>query len=411
MSNVKIIVVQLEQSGPNWVSQKLNLNKSTSLDLPIPLLKQTSNPWQSQEYDTAHLWNPSDPSINSWGCALTSAAMILQYYGIYTIPGTNFTPLNPGTLNNWLKSQPDGYVGTGWVNWLAISRLSKLATNEHIVSSFDALEYQRIGGANTLQLTSDINNNIPDILEEPGHFIVGKGISGSTFDINDPYYNRTTLNNGYGNSFLSLGRYIPSHTDLSYIMLTANTGVSLTIQDHLGNTVGSSFIQSPLTDPLNPSKTNTPIKIYYHPKPESGTYTITASGTTSPFSFTLYLYDTQGNPKIQTLSGFGTAIYQINLNKTNSSNSTITKQVTFASVIQDIKNAQNLHLINSGLAIALLSILTQAQQQSIKHPEIAKTILAGGIKLLNDSNNHQVLISPETYTILLTDFSTLLNSL
>src|SRR5579872_2302110 len=273
VSNINIIFIQVEGIQPNWVSQNLNLNNYTLNSLPIPLLKQTSNPWQAQEYDTAHIWNPTDPTINAWGCALTSAVMILQYYGIYTIPGTNFTPLDPGTLNNWLKSQPDGYVGTGWVNWLALSRFSKLAASEHIVSSFDALEYQRTQGGNIAQLTQDINHNMPDILEEPGHFIVAKGINGNTFDINDPYYNRTTLNNGYNNTFLSLGRYIPSQTDLSYIMLTADPGVTLTVKDSHGNIVGSSFTQSAIKDPLQANKTNTPLKFYYLGKPDSGTYT------------------------------------------------------------------------------------------------------------------------------------------
>ena len=409
ISNVQIFFIQLPQSGPNWRSQLLNLNDYTTNFLPIPLLKQTSNPWQSEEYDSAHIWNPNDPTINAWGCAMTSAAMVFKYYGINKLPdGTN---LDPGSLNTWLKNQPDGYVGTGWVNWLALARLSRIAGSINNIINFDALEYVRDAGNDQTQLTTDINNGHPDILEEPGHFIVGKGINDTTFDINDPYYNRLTLNDGYHNSFLSLGRYVPGHTDLSYIMLTADPGLNLSVKDNSGNPVGSSFIQSPITDPVNTNKTNSAIKIYYLPKPSTNIYTVTVSGTNGLFTIEAYLYDSQGNPKILNLSGFGTSLFQINFNKLANANSTVVKQVTFASVIQDIKSAQNLHLINSGLAIALLSILTQAQQQSVKHPEIAKTILAGGIKLLNDSNPHSVLISQETFLILLADFSALENSL
>ncbi len=383
-----------------------------SSDLAVPLLKQISNPWQSQEYDTAHLWNPGNPTINAWGCAMTSAAMILQYYGIATIPGTNFTPLNPGTLNTWLKSQPDGYLGTGWVNWLAIARLSKLAADEGIVSSFDALEYSRTSGANKTQLTDDINNNIPDILEEPGHFIVAKGINGNTFNINDPFYNLTSLDNTrYNNTFLSLGRFTPSHTDLSYIMLTSDPSVTLTIKDSQGNTVGSSFVQSSIVDPLDASKTNSPIRIYYLPKPTSGNYTITANNTAGPFTFTSYLYDAQGNPTKQTQNGIGNTQFLISFDKTNSTNTKIVKKVTYASALQDIKTAQNLHLINVALAVGLSEILKNAEKQSSKHSEIARAFLKSGIKLLNDSKNYSQLISKDTYTILLNDFTILYNAL
>src|ERR1700722_603606 len=103
------------------------VNTVVSQDLSVPLIKQTSTPWQSQEYDSAHIWNPSNPTINAWGCAMTSAAMIFRYYGINELP--DGTPLDPGTLNKWLENQPDGYVETGWVNWIALSRLSKLATS------------------------------------------------------------------------------------------------------------------------------------------------------------------------------------------------------------------------------------------------------------------------------------------
>jgi peptidase C39-like protein len=229
-------------------------------DLSVPLIKQISNPWQSQEYDSAHIWNPSNITINAWGCALTSATMIFRYYGINELP--DGTPIDPGSLNTWLKNQPDGYVRTGWVNWLALSRLSKLATNINHIIAFDALEYNRISGANTTQLTTDLDNQHPDILEESGHFIVAKGINDTTFDINDPYYSRSTLNDGYNNSFLSLGQYIPSHTDLSYIMITTSPNANITIKNNRNITVGTSFTQSSIINPLNSSNKNSPINFH-----------------------------------------------------------------------------------------------------------------------------------------------------
>ncbi len=391
----------------NFIVTSTSVNQNT--DLTVPLFKQTSNPWQSQEYDTAHLWNPGDPTINAWGCAMTSAAMIFKYHGISKLP--DGTLLDPGTLNTWLKNQPDGYVGTGWVNWLALSRLSKLATSINNITTFDALEYHRTQGANISQLTTDINSGVPDILEEPGHFIVAKGINGSTFDINDPYYNLTSLDNTrYNNSFLSIGKFKPAMTDLSYIMFTSDPNVTLTVKDQQGNDVGSSFVQSPITNPLDDTKTNSPIKIFYLPQPDSGTYTITETNTTDPFQFTSYLYDKNGNPKIQTLNGIGNINFTISFDKTNNSNSTITKLITFDSTLQDIKNAQNLNLINNGLATSLTEMLTNAQKQLDKHPETAKTLLNNGIKNLDSHQNQVQLISPEAYDILIYDFTQLKNA-
>lgn len=49
------------------------------------------------------------------GCALTSAVMVLRYYGVTT--GIDGKEVNSRNLNEWLKSQPRGYVGRGRINW------------------------------------------------------------------------------------------------------------------------------------------------------------------------------------------------------------------------------------------------------------------------------------------------------
>ena len=268
--------------------------------LNVPLLKQTTNPWQSQVYDSANKWNPSAPTINTWGCALTSAAMVFNYYGINKLP--DGTTLDPGTLNTWLKNQKDGYIGQGLINWLALTRLSKLSKNINSLA-FDALEYKRKSG-NTAQLTNDINSGIPDILKEPGHYIVAKGVNGGTFDINDPYYNRNTLDDSYNNSFQNIGSFTKSNTDLSYIMLVIDPSINLTVTDSNSNIVGESFTEGPIINPEDSSQSNSYLKIYYIPKPPDDTYTISLSSNTSTnYSLGIYLYDTNGNVKINNISG------------------------------------------------------------------------------------------------------------
>ncbi len=292
-----------------------SFSEFNSLYLNIPMLKQTDPLWKDQTYDSANKWASLHPTIEDWGCALTSATMVLQYYKIEKLP--DGTHLNPGTLNVWLKSQPDGYVGNGLVNWLAISRLSKQAKSQNTNFSYDALEYKRRNGSDISLLTTDLTHNQPDILEEHGHFIVGKGISESAVSINDPYYNRTDLTQ-YNNTFLSLGRYIPSHTDLSYLMITMDPNFDINISNPSGQQAGGSvitpltgiaessyYLQSGIVNP-NTNQTSSSIKILTIPTPVEGTYTITvssANATSKKFSFVIYSYDVNGNAVTKTLEG------------------------------------------------------------------------------------------------------------
>ena len=81
----------------------------------------------SQTYDGANYWSPLAKTIKNWGCALTTYAMVLNYFGINKLPDGAI--LDPGSLNNWLKKN-NGYIdgkNTGYLNPLALSSLSKQA--------------------------------------------------------------------------------------------------------------------------------------------------------------------------------------------------------------------------------------------------------------------------------------------
>lgn len=313
--------------------------------LNVPLIKQTDNPWQSQIYDSADKWNPADPSIYSWGCAMTSAAMIFKFHGINLMP--DGTALDPGSLNSWLKNQRDGYVRNGLVNWLSLTRLPKLTKTINSLT-YDALEYLRVPGERKDILTQDINNNKPDILEEPNHFVVAKGIDGDTFSINDSYYNRTTLND-YSNTFKSIGTYVEANSDLSYIMIAVDQDVSAVLKDSLGNPLGDQFIQDPLNNDLTGNPSGQPLKIIYLRKPATGKYFLTLSNSNNKkYKADIYLYDINGNPKVYNVFGIigpkNTKTIEINFNKNNNNNSGL--EVTFDSFIQDINQAYALGLVD-----------------------------------------------------------------
>ena len=270
-----------------------------SMQLPVPTLLQTSNPWQNQTYDGANFWSPSATTIKSWGCTITSYAMILNYFGIYKLPNGN--TLNPGTLNTWLKSN-NGYIDgktSGFVNPAAISVLSKKAKKINNITDFDALEYSRISGSNNVNaLTDSINNGIPAILDVGGHFVVATGINGNTFDINDPYYLDKTSLTSYPNGFNYLGKLTPSNTDISYVLITGNKNLHFSLKDSIGNSIGQDYLQESLIDDETNQPKGSPMQILLAPKPSSGVYDLNITGNNGEKKIQIYLYDKDGNLKL-----------------------------------------------------------------------------------------------------------------
>lgn len=282
----------------NIVVTSIDTPPVTDINLAVPLLKQTDPLWGGNIYDSANSWSKNSPGINAWGCAITSAAMVFNYHGITKLPDNKL--LNPGTLNDWLKSQKDGYVNGGLVNWLSLTRLSRLAKAKNPAFLFDALEYKRINLANLAQLKTDLQNNIPGILQVPGHFIVAKGILNNIFTINDPYYNRTDLSS-YSNTFLTLGRFIPSHTDLSYILISTTQNIDFHITDQAGNLAGDQT-EDTVINPVT-GQANT-VKSWYVEQPPTGQYSvIISSDSDTPYILQTMLYDKNGEVVTQNFSG------------------------------------------------------------------------------------------------------------
>jgi len=223
--------------------------------------------------------------------------MVLNYQGYKKLP--DGTTLDPGTLNDWLKNQPDGYVRNGWLNWLALTRLTMQSKTINEITRFDALEYEKILTEDKEMLTNDIKNDMPDILEVSNHFVVAKGIDGETFTINDPAYSDRKDLTSYSNSFTTLGRYVPSSTDLSYFMIVGNKNLNIKLKDNAGNYIGQQFIQNPIiNDTDNLQKNGDAIKTFYLKKPDSGKYQLEIlSSDLNLYNVEIYFYDTNGKVK------------------------------------------------------------------------------------------------------------------
>lgn len=342
-------------------------------DLAVPVFKQTDPLWATDVYDGANNWSPTSPTVSRWGCALTSAAMILKYYGYNLLP--DGSQLNPGTLNSWLKNFKSngiglGYVNgidTGYLNWAVISQISKLAKNINNITDKDALQLS-LPPANSSQLASDISNNIPDILQvNPPtgmHYVVAKGVNGSTFDINDPAFNFNDLQSGYGNPFSKIIKYQPSFTDLSYIVFAVNPDVSLNLSDGTNQNLGSELMENPFADPNGTQTTGQKsMRFIYLPIPQSGNYNLTVSGN-SGYHLNEFFYDQSGNATASEQYGVvsqgNPETINISYNNQNANGSSSEKNTTFQSTREDIDEAKALSLINS--SGALLSSLNSSEK-------------------------------------------------
>lgn len=244
--------------------------------LSVPNLKQYSLPWKNRIYDS------TNRTIEEFGCALTSASMVLGYHGHNILPDA---------LNTWLKKQNDGYIRNGLINWLAVSRYTK--ENDSVNSP--TLEYKRLEATNN-NLDAELYSGRPAILKEDGHFVVATGKNENTYLINDPgYSNRNTLES-YGNSFLAINSYTPTHSDLSYMMFVVDNDVNLIIKDISGNIINTPFyIEEPIKSIKNQNrKSGETVKVYLLEKPQLNKYELLLSGPRGQYQLDSYLYNKSG---------------------------------------------------------------------------------------------------------------------
>lgn len=252
--------------------------------LSVPNIKQYSLPWGPLVYDHAEVWS-ENPTIDRWGCALTSASMILRFWG-------HGDYADPGPLNEWLKNQPDGYLSNGLINWLAISRFSRIHSSE----TSSALEFKSYN-KDDLILESELIKGHPVVLKEDGHFIVAKSRTSNSFGINDPAYpDRNTLD-FYDNTYNRIYSFTPTHTDLSYILLTTDSPIEITISDIHGNTIPiEKHEEDPLIDDVDflPAGT-TALKVFELQKPDEDNYRVNISGEKGFFIVNIYIYNKNGD--------------------------------------------------------------------------------------------------------------------
>ena len=131
-----------------------------------PIYKQCDSRWGSDQLGT------SSATICSAGCLMSSVSMVLADCG-KSIGGAVATPR---TLNTWLRNN-GGYVQGNLFVWAAVNNFG-LGFVGKAYSASDIQSYFRQGKAVIL----NVNNG--------GHWVLMTGISGSSYLVNDPGFNR-----------------------------------------------------------------------------------------------------------------------------------------------------------------------------------------------------------------------------
>lgn len=249
----------------------------------FPFYSQLDPLWASDEYDHASSWaEEGSREMEEWGCAVTSAAMILTKHEINS-PNNNETT-TPQLLNNWLKNEPDGYIRNGLTNWLAISRYTHLS--EQAGYAPYSLEYERAGFDSELaseKLTGD--PSIPLITRDNNsHFLSIYGEDTDNWLIADPLEIESTQIAKSDANYQNMGIYTPSHTDLSYMMFVTEPGVSVHLYDSAGNELAIESETESLEGGVE-------VQVIYYRQPTTGEYRLVIEGEGE---IELYFYNQDG---------------------------------------------------------------------------------------------------------------------
>jgi hypothetical protein len=331
--------------------------------------------------------------------------MNFHYHGLTKMPSGE--TVTPATLNTWLLSQTDGFIGDGLINWMAVTRLSRLI-NE--VYGTPKLEYERHDGSSTTAAIQALNNKLLPILSIPGHFLIANGTlnNGTDFSIVDPGYTYTSFTQ-HKASLLSTRVLVPSFTDLSYIMITHDPRLTVQILDtHTKQPVSTVSTQIEYLDADDGAgEKNYALATTQLAKPSTGNYLVKISASTDPVDPTVPLSPTQRPTKIYTYSqtaevnhwvvpnptGTEPAIYWLQYAK--EAHSTVKPLVSFATLKQTIDLAYTQKQISSRAAWQKLSTAAQQGHQSpagaqSRYGKLLKQYLA----------IYKTYLSPATYSLL-----------
>lgn len=231
------------------------------------IFKQNDPLWATKIYDHANLWS-QEPSMSRWACALSSAAMLLRAYNYYFL--ANGTEIDPWSLNQWLLTQSDGYIADGLLNWLALSRLSKILSdlNHNLLPKLEFSYYKDSEKENLTVLKNNLNEDAVQIAATTKHFFLVTDYltDQNDFIIKDPLYEYNLLSERT-DKIDSLRLFKPSFTDLSYLLLVLPKEMIFSLFNEQGKIENLQTLTE--TIEVESEKIGQNYKLVYYRKPDS----------------------------------------------------------------------------------------------------------------------------------------------
>ena len=381
------------------------------ITLGVPRFAQTQDPWGTMDYDFARSWAESgEYSISVWGCALSTAVSVLNYYGVNSFYGMNDpdfpdgTPINPGTLNAWLIKQPYGFLRQGTISWSAISLLTKQIN----VAKSDSikLEFRKYITNDFTRSDQLISEGKPDIwqLVDPlsssgSHFVVTNGVieSSSEYAIVDPFFERSSVLSD-NVQLRAIDRFLPTNSNFSYLVVHTDEQLMPVLIHEDGSRVGIDgegkheeqdeswyWLQNPLNGYVNGNVVVSGERFdeIGIPTPDDGKYELVLSTEDSGFyKVEVYAYDSEANGATSEESYFVSQDLPRKLvfDYTQNPGGTtleLTSVVSFDQLVLDIKFARkNGWIKNQGLAVTLTKLTLIAKHFQHSVPKLTKTILS-----------------------------------
>lgn len=291
--------------------------------LNVPLFLQTDPAWSNELYGS---YQTQPNNIGKWGCYMTSAAMIINYYA-----EQDQSPFrtDPGQFNSWLRSN-NLYDGN-----LFVQASSHTYADQQNVNLFFPSP-GRIDGLRNATSDAILDNSLsqdnPAILRVNApsasgqHFVVAIGTTTvnntPTYVINDPIYGQTTLYERYNNQYTSIRLFTAQSSERRTLAISAHSPVELLVTDPLGRktgydpTTGTSWNDIPNTsytiDAVAPdgglgSETPEEVKTLFVYGSIDGQYTVEIFGTgQGSYTINAFASDLQGEITSQTSQGEAT---------------------------------------------------------------------------------------------------------
>lgn len=202
-----------------WFDNIMVMSLETPPDQSIvPHFSQLDPEWRDDVYDHTDSFEGQHYTIGDWGCALSSTAMILKYFGYEYTPDGQI--MNPATLNQYLINN-DGYTDTGLLVWGAVEKFAAEAQDTNNQTQPSLLSYSSQTYQSPSTVASLLDDQIPAIIkledsDEVGvstHFAVANQVEGEDVILNDPLdleYQDVELENRYPSQAIRVDAFIPN---------------------------------------------------------------------------------------------------------------------------------------------------------------------------------------------------------